>query len=300
MKYEINPKKMFNLTAIPFEIKEYINEFNGDYLKILFLIFSENKQLTAFEIATKLDINVSLVDDAIKYWKFKGILSFPKEEKAVFEIEKPSAEHITTKELTQAKQENEVVDMLLSEAQALYKRPLKPIETRTMLYIFEYYSLPVDVILMVVDFCIRCNRSLKKIVSMCENMHDNGITSHKQAEQYIKDSTKRYNIEKHIKNCFGIHNRMLSLNEKKYIYKWAFEYKFEINIIKIAYNKCVDSTGTMSFPYIEKILQNWKELGVKVPSDIEKLSKKKTKNNSKKTSYNIKELLAANPLYIPQ
>ena len=115
-------------------------------------------------------------------------------------------------------------------------------------------------------------------------MHDNGITSHKQAEQYIKDSTKRYDIEKHIKNCFGIQNRVLSLNERKYIYKWVFEYKFEINVIKIAYNKCVDATGKMSFPYIEKILQNWKELGIKTPSDTEKIGKNKIKNNAKKTS----------------
>ena len=56
----------------------------------------------------------------------------------------------------------------------------------------------------------------------------------------------------------------------------------------------------MSFPYIEKILQNWKELGIKTPSDTEKIGKNKVKNNAKKTSYDIEELLATNPLYIPQ
>ncbi len=303
MKYEINSKKIHNLSAIPFEVTKYLKEVSGDNLKVLFLIFSEKKTLTSFEIATKLDITVPQADDAIRFWKFKGILKLPEEESAIIKIEKPSIDQITTKELVDAKEENKLVAMLFQEAEMLYKRPLRPIERRSFLYIFEFYKLPVDVILMVIDFCIRNNRSLKQIILICEDMSDNEITSHEQTEEYIKKLTEKSNIENQIKNCFGIYNRKLSANEKKYVLKWTTTYCFKINIIKIAFNICVDKTGKLSFQYIEKILQNWKKNNVKTPEDVEKLNIKRTdskKNNNKKTSYDLDELLSKNPLYIPE
>ena len=303
MNYEINPKKINNLTAIPFEINEYLNEISGDTLKVLLLIFSEKKTLTLFEISKKLDITISQVEEAIRFWKFKGILKLPLEEAAVVKITKPSVDMISTKELVLAKKENELVAMLFKEAEILFKKPLRPIERRTLLYIFEFYKLPIDVILMVLDFCIRNNKSLKQILTICEYMSDNDITSHEQTEKHIKKLTERFNIEKQIKNCFGIFDRKLSMNEKKYILKWTTTYSFKINIIKIAFNICVDKTGKLSFQYIEKILQNWKKNNIKTPQDIENFNLKRKNSNIKsteKTSYNLDEILSKNPLYIPE
>ena len=303
MKYEINSKKIHNLSAIPFEVTKYLKEVSGENLKVLFLIFSEKKTLSSFEIATKLEITTLQAEEAIRFWKFKGILKLPEEDSAIIKIEKPSIDQITTKELIAAKKENELVDMLFKEAEMLYKRPLRPIERRSLLYIFEFYKLPVDVILMVVDFCVRYNKSLKQTVVICEDMSDNDITSHEQTEKYIKNLTEKFNIENQIKNCFGIYNRKLSSNEKKYIFKWTKKYCFKINIIKLAFNICVDKTGKLSFQYIEKILQNWKKNNIKTEEDVEKLNSNiknsKTKNN-KNTSYDLDELLSKNPLYIKE
>ncbi len=303
MKYEINPKKINNLTALPNEIKEYLREVSGDNFKVLFLIFSEKNFLSCFEIATKLDITVSQVEDAIRFWKFKGILKIPEEEKAIIKIEKPSIEQITTKELIEAKNENKLVTMLFKEAEMLFKKPLRPIERRTLLYIYEFYKLDVDIILMVLDFCIRNKKSLKQILLICEKMADEDLTSHEEAENYIKKLTENLNIEKQVKHSFGIYERKLSTNEKKYINKWTEKYGFKINMIKLAFNICVDRTGKLSFQYIEKILQNWKKSNIKTPKEIEQLNLKKSKSNeknNKKTSYNLDEILSKNPLYIPE
>lgn len=263
----------------------------------------KKKTLSCFEIATKLDLTTTQVEDSIRFWKFKGILKLPKEEKSIIEIKKPSVDQITTKELVEEKQENQFVRMLFLQAETLYKRPLRPIETRTLLYIFEFFKIPIDSILMVVDFCLRNNKSLKQILLICEDMADNDITSHEQTEKHIKKLTEKFKIEEQIKNCFGIHNRKLSTNEKKYINKWVTKYGFAINIIKIAFNICVDKIGKLSFQYIEKILQNWKKQNIKTPEEIEKLNNKKEKSfkqKNKKTSYNLDELLSNNPLYVPE
>ena len=303
MKYEINPKKIFNLTAIPKEIEQYITEISGENLKVLFLIFNEKKALSSFEIATKLDISVSQVEDSIRFWKFKGILKIPEEDDAVVKIQKPSIDQISTKELIEAKEDNSLVAMMFKESEMLFKRPLRPIERRTILYIYEFYKLPVDVILMAIDFCLRHKKSLKQIISICEEMSDNDITSHEKAENHIKTLTEKFNIENQIKNCFGIYNRKLSTNEKKYINKWTTNYEFKINMIKIAFNICVDRTGKLSFQYIEKILQNWRKIGIRTPQEVETLNMERNntkKINKKITSYDMDEILSKNPLYIPE
>ncbi len=303
MKYEINPKKIFNLIAIPAEIKEYITETSGDFLKVLFLIFSEKKTLTSFEIATKLDISIPQVDDAIRFWKFKGILKLPEEETAIYKIKQPSIDQISTKELIDAKKSNNLIDMMFKEAEILYKRPLRPIERRTIFYVFEFYKLPVDVILMVTDFCIRNNKSLKQLLTICEDMSEKDITSHEQAEKYIKNLTEKFAIEKQIQNCFGIYDRKLSTNEKKYIKKWTQTYCFNVNMIKIAFEICVDNTGKLSFQYIEKILQNWNKNEIKTQKDVKELLNKKTNSKnktSKSASYDLDELISKNSIFIPE
>ncbi len=304
MKYEINPKKIYNLTALPVEIKEYISEVSGESFKVLFLIFSEKKNLTSFEIATKLDLTVPQVEDAIRFWKSKKILIPPREEEnAVISINKPSIDQISTEELVNAKEKNKLVEMLFKESEVLFKRPLRPIERRTLLYIYEFFKLPIDVILMTIDFCIRYNKSLKQILSICENMSDNDITTHETAEKYIKAITEKFNIENQIKNCFGIYNRKLSSNEKKYISKWTTKYNFKINMIQNAFNICVDKTGKLSFQYIEKILQNWKKNNITSPNELEIFNSKNAKIKNKKshqTSYNLDEILSNNPLYIKE
>ena len=78
--------------------------------------------------------------------------------------------------------------MLFEQSEQLYSRPLKPTERRTLLYIYEYCELPIDVILMVVDFCIRYNKSPRQILSICEDWSDNDITTHEQAERVLFSS----------------------------------------------------------------------------------------------------------------
>ena len=114
MEYEINPGKINKLTALPSEIREYINEVSGESLKILFLIFSEDKNSTPSEIATKLDLSISQVEDSLRFWKFKEIILAPKKETAIFSMDKPSAAQISANELKEAMTQNQYVKMLFS------------------------------------------------------------------------------------------------------------------------------------------------------------------------------------------
>ena len=303
MEYEINPKKINKLTALPSEISTYINEVSGESLKVLLIIFSEENNLSSHEIATKLDLTISQVEDSLRFWKSKEIIIITEKNKVTLSAKKPSASQISSEELKAARKEDKYINMLFKQSEQLYSRPLKPMERRTLLYIYEFYNLPIDVILMVIDFCIRYNKPPRQILSICEKMSDNNITTHERAEKEIQLLTEKYTIESQVRHCFGIYDRKLSANEKNLINKWFLEYNFRINMIRLAFNRCIDSIGKLSFQYINKILFNWQKENIRTPEDLEKFENAKSKISksiSKHTSYNLDELLTKSGLFIPE
>jgi len=54
-------------------------------------------------------------------------------------------------------------------------------------------------------------------------------------------------------------------------------------MIKLAYEMCIDNTSKLSFPYINKILLNWYQKGVKTPEDAAENEKNRQLNTVNKT-----------------
>jgi len=55
---------------------------------------------------------------------------------------------------------------------------------------------------------------------------------------------------------------------------WVKDYRFSLDIIKLACEKTVENTGKVSLSYAEKILSSWHKKGVKSVEDAEKADEK--------------------------
>lgn len=301
MQYQINPQILAKMTAIPGTVCEWLDEVDGDALRVLVYIFSQDHTPSLQEIQDQLHLSSSQASNAIRYWQAKNILISPESAKTPH-VRKPDASCISTQELVDAKQTDQSAAMLFEQAEQLYTRPLKPSERRNLLYIKDTTDLPVDVILMAVDYCIRVGKATTRyILSVCENWSDCNIITHEQAEAQICQLLEKNHIERMICSCFGIHNRSLTSNERKAIEKWTLEYKFPLNMIQIAYEKAVDTTGKLSFPYISKILSTWHKAGIDAPEKIDQKGsgKKGSKKEQAHPSYDLEELTKRG-LFIPE
>lgn len=294
MKYNINYANLGGTLPLPLKIRDYLKECGGDYIKILIFILGSDSTPTVSEIAECLTVNANTVNDGIKYWASKGFIDISAPQKSSVAV-KPTPSQITTDELIYAKQNYKDADLLFKQAELLYNRPLKPSERRNLLFILDTTGLGVDVILMAIDYCIKINKySSRYILKVCENWDDLDITTHEKAEKHIKFLLEKNEYERLVCNTFGIHNRKLSSNESKSIEKWRTEYGYSIDIVEEAFNKCVDNTGKLSFPYINKILSKWYRNGVDSLEKVDALDieYKKSKNDSDtddETSYDIEE-----------
>lgn len=305
MNYQMNWKNYRGMTAIPTQALSHLREASGDSLRVLLLLFSETEPLTVEEISTRLSLSEGQIDDSLRYWHEKGILIEEKEEKApAVSLVKPSASSITSEELTKAYEEDPQARLLFENSEALYGRPLKPLERRNLLYILQSTLLPVDVILMMIDFCVRMDKLTPRyLMTLSEDWADRNITSHELAEKQIQILTEKTERERLITGCFGIHNRRLTKKESDYIEKWFSSYSYSLPIIQIAYEKTVDTIGKLSFAYTNKILTSWHKEGVKTPEDIAKVEtlpeKKKKTEPKREASYDLTEL-SKRGLFIPE
>lgn len=296
--------KLPSFVAVPSEIiDEHLGRVSGIYIKVILYILRANA-IDPPCIAKALSVPVSEVEEAVHYWCGCGILPEEevnaqlqaakkrREEDKKAALPTPSPEAVRAVDFAQsAKRED--VRFLLTTAEQILGRPLNSTEQKGYVFFLEDYDMPADVIVMAIEFCAMHGRANYKYVSkMLAGWHDEGINTHPLAEEYIRVRTERLNHEAEIMETFGIKNRGLTTSNRKYIMQWYDDYGFDIEMIRMAYERAIDQIGQPSFAYIGKILQNWHEMGLKTPQDvIEKdLPKRKNnKNNNDDRSYDIDE-----------
>lgn len=289
MPYKINYEAYSNNFALPKKvIDDNFDSLNPIYLKVILLIYKNSyKHFSINLLSGLLKVAEVEVKNAIDYWIDKGLL-FKSE---ITPIKSDAIVLSTTAVPTHNTPNSRELSFLLECMEGLLKRPITSVEHKSIVHILEFIRLPADVILMAIEYCISIEKvNARYIEKVCASWADKGITSHDLAEQYLTLLKNTKQNENQLKTLFGIQNRSLTDYESDAMIRWLNEYKFSIDVIKLAFEKTVAATGKVAFPYMNKILSNWYELGYKTLADITSNDNKGKKFNSKTSSYDIDEL----------
>ncbi len=256
--------------TLPAEVVDkYLPVVSGSYIRVLIAAIRENSADIS-RISKFLSLSESDVSEALGYWKSVGVLSentseLPKR-KTQPDAVKPS--DITSKRVAEQVRDNNEIKFLLCTAESLYGRPLTSTEQKGLVYINEVMGLPADVIIMAVEYCILDGKShFNYIQKLCAGWVDDEIITHARAEAEIKKLNLRKSREGKIRTAFGTGDHAFTATQKKYINLW-FDYGFDVDMIKLAYERTVDNTGKVAYPYIDKILQSWKEKEIFTEKDL--------------------------------
>jgi len=180
--------------------------------------------------------------------------------------------------------ENEVTQVLLSgsdfsividETQRRLGKILSPEETIRLYGIYENLRLPPEVILQLITHCINESRitgdgrapSVRYIEKAAYTWEREGIFTLERAEEYLKGLEERKSIRGEMKKALQIRDREFSATEKRYVDDWL-DKGFEPEAIAIAYDKTVTKTGSLAWPYIDKIVQNWHSKGLHTAQEV--------------------------------
>ena len=320
MLYSINLGDWNDIFIIPRSIvTKYLKLAKEDYIKVLLVLLSSS-DITEQEIAEKSGISVENIGDAIKFWQDckiitnnQGNISPAKVDNGrssdITEVKSDNQENVksidisknvkvktrepvrlSSLEVSQRINSADELKWLVSEAEKLFGRFLNQSETNTLVSMFDYAGISADVIVMIIEYCISIEKSnIRFIEKTAYSWADMGIDNHQKVEAHITSLITEKNNESLIKTAFGIWNQNLTSKQKEFIKLWLEDFEFSIEMIKIAYEMCVDNTGKLSFPYINRILNNWHEKNIKTPLDVEQIETTRKQNEKIKETFDANE-----------
>lgn len=270
-------------------LDEYMPAANGEYVKIYLYLLrclkSDSQELSIPLIADKFEHTETDVRRALKYWEKMKLLK----------LEYDSSRNLTGICLTDGKPAEPVCSVPVSPASSVSSqahgsaKPFTEAEAKQLMFICEQYlkktlssvemsrilefheelGFSADLIEYLIEYCAsKGHKSIRYIESVAQSWHRDGITSVSQAKQQTNTFNKAYFS---ILKSFGITNRNPVDAEITYMNKWMKEYGFPEELITEACSRTMAAIHQPSFEYADKILNTWRESGVKTLSDLTRI-----------------------------
>lgn len=147
----------------------------------------------------------------------------------------------------------------------------------TLFGIYDYLSLPPEVILQLVTHCLEeyerrygagRRPSMRYIEKTAYVWEREGIFSLEAAEGYLKRLESLRAGESELAPVLGLSGRPLSATERRYLNSWT-EMGFGAEAVSMAYDRTVIKTGRLTWRYMDSILKSWRQKGLMTPAEIE-------------------------------
>lgn len=282
-------------------VDKYMPKANATFVKVylygLRLCYAIGTEPDNKSIAKALDVLESDVRLAWKYWEEQGVIRLNEDDGIEFvdltleaspAPETSSKPQYKAKELAEAISDNSDISLLMEHAQNIFGKTFGASESAILYSFYDWLNLPIEVILILLEHCASLEKySMRYAEKIAIAWADEGIDTIDKAEQHIKNSEKRYKLSRKYKRLFNL-GRDISDAEYAHIIQWTETMEMPQELIKLAYEKAVMATGSVSFPYINAILQSWHRQNVKTAADVKKdehISKPKAVKKNKFLNY---------------
>ncbi len=306
MKYKINWNCSDGVFAVPDLAADCLKLASGKAVKVLLYIL-KNKitDVPMADIGKAVGISEEDAEDALSYWRQIGLI-FPEGEADVqtavasspkAESAKPAPEVKKTETISDARAREKAIKMLspaeiaervdgseelrflFTSAEKVFGRLLNHTEQRTLIWIYDYYGIAPDLLVMIIEFAkTRNKKSIGFIEKIAEQWQNDGISTHEQAEREILRMQNYNTLAGQVTARLGL-NRTLTSTERKYITDWSLK-NISIDLIVYAYEKTVDNIGKVKFSYMNTILLDWYGKGCFTPEDVKRSGGKAPEKSS--------------------
>jgi DnaD/phage-associated family protein len=309
MNYKISFGSYPGVFALPAAAADqYINEASQSDLKVLLYIFRHSgEELDDGKICKALDLTAKQLLGALEFWSGRGFFGYTpaqtqaRQETARVQAAAHSVPHQDTRqvldtpmqygqeEIAVKAQSNPEIKFLFETVPNQLGRLISPAECSTLIYLYEGAGLPVDVIIMLVGYCVSFGKgNMRYIEKMGVGFAEEGIDTHEKAEKKIHELEDRRGFEGKVRTALGISDRALSPTERQHVTRWS-GWALSVELVREAYDICVSRTGKLSFAYMNTILSAWHDKGFATAAQARGENKKPKAGEPKSPSYDIDE-----------
>ncbi len=303
MAYRVVVKCGGGAFFVPNEAAENLKLCTAAQLRVLLFTLSRGFSETTPEIvASEFALSAEDAKDLLDYWTARGILecdgsvpsaAVPNVIPSPSPAEKPSVPKppetkLTMKEVQRLKEEDPGISHVLCEAERILGKTFTSSDTETIVWLISYAGVPAEVLITVMAYCSGIGKNnLRYIQKVALEWLDSGIDTIEAAEERMRVLDEARSWEGEVKRAMEIYGRSLVTKEKEFCESWRL-YGINPDLIHFAYEKCIEKTAKLSFPYINKLLLSWHQKGYKTPADA--AAENKPKADQKKPSFDLDEL----------
>ena len=287
-----------------------INEGSPVYLMVYLFALRQleagNTAISNSQIAQTLRVSEIDVVNAFLFYSSKGLIkihNFTSVDDVDFDIEFCFAvskntnvefrPHYKASEISRQLSDNPKVSQMYRMVGQIMGKTLSTADTELLYSLYDYYGLPAEVILVMVEYFVsKGKRSMRTIEKEAAKWASGGIDTVEKARKHIKKREEFLSYAYRVRSIMGINERSLTTKELEYINRWQNEFKMDFDMVKAAFELTVNQTGKLSFAYMNKIMESWKQDGIKKPVDLQKDKKPLSKGQTQKGkgSYDFAEL----------
>ena len=246
------------------------------------------KSLSFEEVADVFDVTIKDVEKAWDYWEKAGLVEVLSQEEGMIELAFMDARGgkaaaappkrlpaldfpAYSLEDVEAHLKNPEVARLFYAAESLMGKLLTDVERRMFLGFYDDLGLPVDVIIVMIEYCVDKNKKNNNYFrTVAHDWAERGIAAPEEAEEYISLFNNEY---REILRYFGVSGRDPIEKEIEYMHRWLKEEGWPIGVIKLACEKTIMNKGSANFAYADGIIRKWKKDNIHTVEQIEALEK---------------------------
>lgn len=291
---------------VPAEAADGLKLCTAAQLRVLLLMLS-GKCETPESAAAELGISVSDTQDLFEYWVARGIFesdSAPAAQpapaaepaKKAPAVEAPQ-ERLSMQDVQRLQKEDEGVAFVLREAERILGGTFTSYDTATLAWLVSGAGLSPEVLVTVIEYCNSIGHGkLRYIQKVALEWLDAGITTVEMAEERIRALTEKSGWEGEMKSVLEIRDRNLVAKEKEYCESWRM-LGISPELVRAAYERCIEQTGKRAFAYINKVLLSWKQSGITTPAQAE--AERGKANSESKPSFDVDDVERKMMLEVP-
>jgi len=264
-------------------IDKLVRAGDGDAALLYLYILKKHgqKALSELEIAIALDKSKGWVASAMAVLSRIGLINLDDITGTKTENTTSPQPYTEPRQYTEDEVKQEILSgsdfsIVIDETQRRLGKILSPDEMLRLYGIYDNLRLPPEVILLLITHCIRESSttgdgrapSVRYIEKAAYTWERAGIFTLEKAEEYLKALEERKSIRGEMKRVLWIRDIELSATQKRYVDNWI-EMGMEPDAIAIAYDKTVTKTGSLAWPYIDKIVSNWNNKGLHTAQQVQ-------------------------------
>lgn len=336
MNYSLSSSRSLwsSTVAVPKQIVEkHLKMAGARQLKaLLYLLSSAHEAVSAAELADFLCCGEAELEESMAYWVACGVLcpqgedvqqaqapaqALPEKEQATvhFAMQPPRAEtaeppvitkvleapRLRPQDILNRGREDCRIAGLLNEAQSVLCRSISHSEQEMLVNMVDYYGLKPEVVLMILTYAKSVGKTnTRYLLSMAKDWGDEGIQSMEQAEQKLEEIALCDSQWQTVCQIAELPSKTPTAKQREYTLRWLHQWQVAPELLQRAFEIAKDNEIKKAFPYVDKILLNWRDKQITNLAQLAKLEEQKAAKSgepiykkgriSTKASYDIHQI----------